>query len=178
MPYGCVEGGTLSAASKKALEKALSEWQGTRRISKPSTFLILASHDLEVDHELALKHEMLANLLGEEDFASNVVVIKARNEEELANRLARTKSLLPIQTLIVFAESRHALSLGPIFRRKFGKAVKIKKFKADFEFNHPWISTSSSAVWSLRNLTMRSWFEIRRRTGRGLRKKLRFLFWS
>jgi hypothetical protein len=121
---------------------------------------------------------MVARLLGAEEPGQNVIVMKARNEEDLASKIAHTKLLIPIQTLILIAESRHALSLGPIFRRKFGKALQIKKFKADFEFNHPWISTSSALVWSLRNVVVRSWFEIRKRTGRGLRKKLRFLFWS
>jgi hypothetical protein len=178
MPYGCVDTANLSAASKKALEKALAEWQGTRKISKPSTFLVIASHELDSDQELALKQEMVARLLGDDESANNLIVIKARNEEDLAGRIAHTKSLLPIQTLLVVAESRHALSLAPIFKRKFGKALKMKRFRADFEFNHPWISTSSSLVWSLRNFGVRSWFEVRKRTGRGLRKKLRFLFWS
>jgi aromatic ring-opening dioxygenase LigB subunit len=178
MPYGCLDAANLSVASKRAIEKALAEWQGTRQISKPSTFLVIASHEIESDAELALKQELVARLLGDEESAQNVIVIKARNEEDLASKIAHTKSLIPIQTLILIAESRHALSLGPIFRRKFGKAIKIKKFKADFEFNHPWISTSSALVWSLRNVVVRSWFEVRKRTGRGLRKKLRFLFWS
>jgi hypothetical protein len=178
MPYGCVDAANLSAASKKAFEKGLAEWQGTRQISRPSTFLIIASHDLDSDRELALKQEMVSRLLGDDESGNNLIVIKARNEEDLASRIVHTKSLIPIQTLLVVAESRHALSLAPILKRKFGKATKIKKIKADFEFNHPWISTSSSLVWSLRNFGVRSWFEVRKRTGRGLRKKLRFLFWS
>jgi hypothetical protein len=178
MPYGSLDSTRLSAASQKALDKAVTEWRGTRQISKPTTFLIITSYEVGSDQELALRQELVNRLLGDEEFASNVLLIRARNEEDLASKIARTKSLIPIQTLTLWAESRHAVSVGPIFRRKFGKALKIKKFKADFEFNHPWVSTSSPAVWSLRNLMLRSWFEVRKRSGRSLRKRLRFLFWS
>jgi hypothetical protein len=178
MPYGSLDATSLSSASQKALNKAVTEWQGTRQISKPTTFLIITSYEVESDQELALRQESVNRLLGDDEFAANVLVIRARNEEDLAGKIARTKSLTPIQTLILWAESRHAVSVGPIFRRKFGKALKIKKFKADFEFNHPWVSTSSPALWSLRNLMLRSWFEVRKRSGRSLRKRLRFLFWS
>jgi hypothetical protein len=178
MPYGCVDSANLSAASRKAVEKATREWQETRQISKPTTFLVIASYQNDSDEELALRQQLVSHLFGNDEFRQNVVVINARNEEDLASRITHTKSLTPIQTLILFAESRHALSVGPIFNRKFGKALKIRKFKADFEFNHPWISTSSPIVWSLRNFIVRSWFEVRKRTGRKLRKTLRFLFWS
>jgi len=178
MPYGSLDSDTLSVASQKGLERAVTEWQGTRQISKPSTFLVITSYKYQSDEEQALRKALVASLLGDDEFKDNIIYIEARNEEDLATKVVRTKALIPIQTLLLFAESRHAVSVSPIFKRKFGKALKIKKFKADFEFNHPWISTSSPAVWSLRNVIVRSWFEIRKRSGRGVRKKLRYLFWS
>jgi hypothetical protein len=178
MPYGCLDSTTLSAASRDALLQALQYWQRSMQISKPKTFLILASYEDSSELELTLKEEIVAPSITEEEFSTNVITVRAKNEEELATKIARNKTLMPIQTLILFAESRHALSLRPVFKRKFGKALEIKKFKADFEFNHPWISTASSLVWVLRNLMLRAWFGIRKRTGRQLRKKLKFLFWS
>ena len=178
MPYGCVDSGTLSAASHKALEKALEQWQRSMQISKPKVFLVIATHDDGSGPELDLKRDIVRRSLTEDELSTNVIVLRAKNEEGLAIKIARHKTLMPVQTLILFAESRHALSLRPIFKRKFGKALEIKKFKADFEFNHPWISTSSSLAWFFRNLILRGWFEIRKRSGRQLRKKLKFLFWS
>jgi hypothetical protein len=178
MPYGCLDSATLSAPSRKALVEALQHWQRSMQISKPQTFLILASYEEDSELELKLKKDIVAPCIAEDEFSTNVITVRARNEEELATKVARNKTLMPIQTLILFAESRHALSLRPIFKRKFGKALEIKKFKADFEFNHPWISTSSSLVWFFRNLMLRAWFGIRKRTGRQLRKKLKFFFWS
>jgi len=173
MPYGCLDAKTLSAASLKALQVALEQWQRTMQISRPETFLVLATHEGAPDHELELKKEIASTIP-----AAQMIVIRAKNEEELANRIARDKTLTPVQTLILIAESRHALGLRPIFKRKFGRALEIKKFKADFEFNHPWISTSSSFTWFFRNLLLGVWIGIRKRTGRQLRKKIKSLFWS
>ncbi len=178
MPYGCLNSRTLCAASRKALDLSLDQWQRSMQIYKPKTFLVLASHEDGSGTELELKREIVARSLTESELSTNVVLIRAKNEEELAARIARNKTLMPIQTLMLFAESRHSLGLRPIFRRKFGNALEIKKFKADFEFNHPWISTSASLTWFFRNLTLGVWLGIRKRTGRRLRKKLKSLFWS
>lgn len=178
MLYGCLDSGGLSEASRKALERALDQWQKTMQLAKPTTYLVLASFERESGKELELTKEMVSRSLTVEECAGQVVPLRARNEEELALKLAHNKTLMPVQTLILFAESRHALSLRPIFKRKFAKAVEIKKFKADFEFDHPWISTSSSLVWFCRNVVSGAWQRMKRRMGRGLRKKLKSLFWS
>lgn len=178
MPYGCLNSGALSGASRKALERALDQWQKTMQISKPTTYLVLASFEVNSGPELELAKEMVSRSLTVEECASQVIPLRARNEEELANKLVHNKTLMPVQTLILFVESRHALGLRPIFRRKFGKALEIKKFKADFEFDHPWISTSSSLVWFFRNVVLGTWQRMKRRMGRGLRKRLKSLFWS
>ncbi len=178
MPYGCLNARTLCAASRKALDLALEQWQRSMQIYKPKTFLVLATHENGAGTELELKREILARSLSESELSANVLVIRAKNEEDLASRIARHKTLMPIQTLMVFAESRHAVGLRPIFKRKFGTALKLKKFKADFEFNHPWISTSSSLTWFFRNFTLGLWLRLRKRMGRRVRKKLRELFWS
>ena len=81
-----------------------------------------------------------------------------------------------METITVFVESRNAVSAKAIFRRKFGKTLQIRKFKADFEFNHQWITTSTSFAWSARNWLLRLWFELKKRMGRGLRKKIRYWF--
>lgn len=178
MPYGCLDTKNLSAASHKALEKALERWQRSMQISRPKTFLVLASHEESSGLELELKEELILRSLTQDEFRTNVIIITAKNEEDLAMKITRNKILSPVQTLILFAESRHALSIRPIFKRRFGRALEIKTFKADFEFNHPWISTASSFVWFFRNLILRMWVGIRKRTGRRLRKRLKSLFWS
>jgi hypothetical protein len=78
----------------------------------------------------------------------------------------------------VFVESRNAVSVKAIFKRKFGKALQIRKIKVDFEFNHQWITTSTSFAWFSRNWLLRIWFGVKKRMGRGLRKKIRYWFKS
>jgi len=148
------------------------------QVSRPNTVLVLATYEENSAAELELRKELASRVLGGEELATRVVQVAAKNEEELAAKIAHDKTCRPIQTLILFAESRHALSLRPIFKRKFGRAVEIKKFKADFEFNHPWISTSTSFAWFFRNFNLGIWIGIRNRMSRRLRKLLRFLFWS
>jgi hypothetical protein len=92
--------------------------------------------------------------------------------------MSRVRSLLPVETITVFVESRNAVSVKAIFRRKFGKTLSIKKFEASFEFNHQWITTSTSFAWFWRNWLVRIWFELKKRMGRGLRKKIRYWFRS
>lgn len=177
MPYGCLDSDTLCEASLKALERAVEWWRKSMQISRHQTYLILASYDQGSEAELELRREYLQRELPpDEPMRDNVIVISGKNDEDLAQKIVRNRVLLPIDTITVFAESRHAISLRPIFRRKFGKVLELKTFKAEFEMNHPWISTSSSSAWVLWNLVVRFWFELKRRMGRGLRKKLRFLF--
>jgi hypothetical protein len=178
MPYGCLDSKTLSAASVKSIERALEEWQRSMQVSRPKTLLVLAAYEENLATELALRRDLARRVLSEEELTAHVVEITAKNEEELATKIARNKTCCPIQTLILFAESRNLLSLRPIFKRKFGKALEIKKFKADFEFNHPWISTSTSLAWFFRNFNLGIWINLRNRMNRRLRKTLRYLFWS
>ena len=109
---------------------------------------------------------------------NNLIEISAKNEVGLAQKISRIRDLLPIETITVFVESRNAVSVRSIFKRKFGKTLQIRTFKADFEFNHQWISTSTSFAWFSRNWLLRIWFDLKKRLGRGIRKKLRFLFRS
>lgn len=178
MPYGCLDSVKLSTASLRGLELALERWQKSMQMARHKTFFVLASYEDDSGLELRLRKEILLKALSGTLSADNLLEITARDEEDLAQRLTRTRALLPIGTLTIVAESRHALSIRAIFKRRFGKALEIKKFKADFEFNHPWISASSSTAWIVWNLIRRAWFEFRKRTGRGLRKRLRHLFWS
>lgn len=176
MPYGCLDSHRLSQASLKALENALEWWKKSMQISKPGTFLVIAGYKETPELELQLRQEIIARWLSQEETSRHVISISAQNEEDLVQRVVRIRDLLPIESITVFAESRHALSIRPVFKRKFGKALKIKTFRADFETNHPWISTSSSITWFFWNVILGLWFGLKKRMGRGLRKKMRYLF--
>lgn len=177
MPYGCLDSQRLSRASLIAVGKAVEWCRKSMQISRHQMFLVLASFDNGSADELQLRKDFVSRALADGDsLVNNIIEISGRNEEDLAHRITRVKELLPIDTITVFAESRHAISLRPIFKRKFGKTLQVKTFKAEFEVNHPWISTSSSPAWVLWNLFVRVWFEMRKRMGRSMRKKLRLWF--
>lgn len=175
MPYGCRNSQTLSQASRAGLEKALDWWQKSMHTSKHKTYFILAGYDEDGGLELKLRKELITQTLQDTEFLNHLVEINANNEEGLAQRISRIRDLLPIETITVFAESRHALSVKPIFKKTFGKTLEIKKYRAEFEFDHRWISTSSSFAWFSRNVIVRIWFQLKRRMGRSLRKRMRFL---
>ena len=176
MPYGCLDSQKLSRASRTGLDKALDWWQKSMRTSKHKTFFVLAGYDEDAGREIQLRKEIVTQTLQEEELLSHLVEISATNEVSLAQKLSRVKDLLPVETLTVFVESRNAVSVKAIFKRKFGKTLRIRKFKADFEFDHRWISTSTSFAWFFRNWLLCLWFEAKKRMGRGLRKKIRYLF--
>lgn len=144
--------------------------------SKHKTYFILAGYDDDDGQEIRLRRQMLLEGLQDQELMSQIVEVSARNEEALAQKITRIRTLVPIDTITVFAESRNAVSVKAIFKRKFGKTLQIRRFKADFEFDHRWISTSSSVAWLVRNFFLRVWFETKRRMGRRLRKRIRFLF--
>jgi hypothetical protein len=178
MPYGCAGSRNLSKASRTGFEKAIDWWQKSMQTSKHKTYFVLAGYTDDGGQELAARKEIINKASVDPELMSNLVEISARNEEALAQKISRTRELLPIETITVFVESRNAVSVKAIFRRKFGKTLHIRKFKAGFEFNHQWITTSTSFAWFCRNWLLRVWFEIKKRMGRGLRKKVRFLFRS
>jgi len=176
MPYGCLDSQKLSRASRTGLDKALDWWQKSMRTSKHKTFFVLAGYGEDAGQEIQLRKEIVTQTLQEEELLSHLLEISATNEVNLAQKLSRVKDLLPVETLTVFVESRNAVSVKAIFKRKFGKTLQIRKFKADFEFDHRWISTSTSFAWFFRNWLLCLWFEAKKRMGRGLRKKIRYLF--
>jgi hypothetical protein len=180
MPYGCLNPQTLSRASRLGLEKAADWWQKSMQTSKHKTYLVLAGYDSDAGQEIELRKQILQQRLhGEEpELLNNMIEISASNEVGLAQKISRVRDLLPIETITVFVESRNAVSVKSIFKRKFGKTLQIRKFKAEFEFDHQWISTSTSLAWFSRNWLLRIWFELKKRLGRGLRKKIRFWFRS
>ncbi|HXG51744.1 MAG TPA: hypothetical protein VNN77_10100 [candidate division Zixibacteria bacterium] len=177
MPYGCLNGQKLSRASLLGLEKALDWWQKSMHTSKHKTYFVVAAYEDDAQ-EVDLRRELVTQRLADPELLANTVTVVARNEEALAQKISRMRDLLPIETITVFVESRNALSVKAIFKRKFGKTLQIRKYRSDFEFNHRWISTSTPFAWLSRNLLLRFWFEAKKRMGRGLRKKLRFLFRS
>ena len=176
MPYGCLDSQKLSRASRTGLDKALDWWQKSMRTSKHKTLFVLAGYGEDAGQEIQLRKEIVTQTLQEEELLSHLLEISATNEVNLAQKLSRVKDLLPVETLTVFVESRNAVSVKAIFKRKFGKTLQIRKFKADFEFDHRWISTSTSFAWFFRNWLLCLWFEAKKRMGRGLRKKIRYLF--
>ena len=176
MPYGCLNSKQLSQASRVSLDKALDWWQKSMQTSKHKTYIVLAGYDEDTGQEIRLRREIIAETLQDAELLNNLIDVSARNEAGLAQKIARVRELLPIESITVFVESHNAVSVKAIFKRKFGKTLQIKKFKAHFEFNHRWISTSTSFAWFCRNVLLRVWFEAKRRMGRTLRKRLRLLF--
>ena len=146
------------------------------RTSKYKTFFVLSGYAEDSGPEIELRRELIAETLQDPELLDHLIELRASNEAGLAQKLARVREILPIETLTIFAESRNAVSVKAIFKRKFGKTIQIRKFKASFEFNHRWISTSTSFAWFSRNWLLRLWFEAKRKMGRGLRKKIRYMF--
>ena len=178
MPYGILDPQRLSHASRTSMERALDWWQKSMQTTKHKTYLVLAGYDLDRGQEIKLRREIVQGAVQDPDLAANIVEISARNEVGLAQKLARVRAIVPVETMTVFVEARNAVSVKAIFKRKFGKTLQIRKFQTDFEFNHQWITTSSSFAWFSRNWFLRIWFELKRRMGRGMRKRIRYWFKS
>jgi hypothetical protein len=178
MPYGSLDAEKLSRASQLALEKAVDWWQKSMVTSKHKTYLVVAGYDGDAGQELKLRSEIIDRTVTDPELLSHIVPVSARNEVALAQKIARLREILPIETITVFSESRNAVSVKAIFKRKFRKTLQIKKFRAAFEFNHQWISTSTSIAWLSRNWLLRIWFGLKKRMGRSLRRQIRYLFRS
>jgi hypothetical protein len=178
MPYGILDQQHLSHASRTSLERALDWWQKSMQTSKHKTYFVLSGYDLDQGREIKLRREIVESSVREPELLGNIIEISAKNEVGLAQKIARVRAILPVETITVFVETRNAVSVKAIFRRKFGKTLQIRRFKADFEFNHQWITTSSSFAWFSRNWFLRIWFEVKRRMGRGMRKRIRYWFKS
>ena len=146
--------------------------------TKHKTYFVLTGYDLDYGHEIKLRRDIVESSLQEPELLANIIEVSARNEVGLAQKLARVRAIVPVETITVFVETRNAVSVKAIFKRKFGKTLQIRKFNADFEFNHQWITTSSSFAWFSRNWFLRIWFELKRRMGRGMRKRIRYWFRS
>ena len=180
MPYGSLGPDKLSQASRIGLDKAADWWQKSMQTSKHKTYFVVAGYDDDAGQEIQLRKETLQKMLNgqEQELLNNIIEVSANNEVGLAQKITRVRDLLPIETITVFVESRNSVSVKSIFKRKFGKTLQLRKFKADFEFDHRWISTSTSFAWFSRNWLLRIWFELKKRLGRGMRKKIRYLFRS
>jgi hypothetical protein len=178
MPYGILDSERLSQASRICLERSLDWWQKSMQTSKHKTYLVLAGYSVDAGQEIKLRREFVEKQLPEAALLSNLIEVSANNEITLAQKISRIRALLPVETITIFVEDRNAVSVKAIFKRKFGKTLQIKKIKVKFEFNHQWITTSTSFAWSARNWLLRIWFEVKKRMGRGLRKKIRYWFRS
>ncbi len=178
MPYGVLDSQRLSQASRACLDRSLDWWRKSMQTSKHKTYLVLAGYNVDKGQEIKLRREIAEQTIKEPELLNNLVEVSASNEISLAQRISRIRALLPVETITVFVEERNAVSVKAIFQRKFGKTLQIKKIKAKFEFDHQWITTSTSFAWSARNWFLRIWFELKKRLGRGLRKKIRYWFKS
>lgn len=178
MPYGILDQQRLSHASRVSLERALDWWQKSMQTTKHKTFFVLAGYDLDRGQEIKLRRAIAEASIQDPELLSNMIEISARNEVGLAQKIARVRAILPVETITVFVESRNAVSVKAIFKRKFGKTLQIRRFRSNFEFNHQWITTSTSFAWFSRNWCLRIWFELKRRMGRGMRKRIRYWFKS
>jgi hypothetical protein len=178
MPYGTLGSEKLSQASRTCVARALDWWQKSMQTSKHKTYLVLAGYDGDGGQEIKLRRELVQSTLQEPELASNIVEVSAANEAALAQKISRVRDLLPVESITVFTESRNAVSVKAIFKRKFRKSLQIRKFQADFESDHQWISTSTGFAWFSRNWLLRIWFETKKRLGRGIRKKIRYWFRS
>ncbi len=176
MPYGVLDSQRLSHASRVCLDRSVDWWRKSMQTSKHKTYLVLAGYNVDKGQEIKLRREFIEQTTQEAELLNNLVEISASNEIALAQRISRIRSLLPVETITVFVEERNAVSVKAIFKRKFGKTLQIRKIKAKFEFNHQWITTSTSFAWSARNWFLRIWFEMKKRLGRGMRKKIRYWF--
>jgi hypothetical protein len=176
MPYGVLDPTKLSQASRSCVERSLEWWQKSMQTTKHKTYLVLAGYDSDQGQEIKLRRELVHRTVQDPELIGNIVEVSASNEVGLTQKISRIRTLLPVETITVFVESRNAISVKAIFKRKFGKTLQIRKFKANFEFNHQWITTSTSIAWSARNWFLRLWFELKKRMGRGLRKKIRYWF--
>ena len=176
MPYGVLDSQRLSQASRVCLDRALDWWRKSMQTSKHKTFVVLAGYNVDAGQEIKLRRQIIEETIHDPELLSNLVEVSASNEISLAQRITRIRTLLPVENIIVFVEDRNAVSVKAIFKRKFGKTLQIKKIKARFEFNHQWITTSTSFAWSSRNWFLRIWFEAKKRMGRGMRKKIRYWF--
>ena len=178
MPYGVLDSQRLSQASRISLERAVDWWQKSMQTTRHKTYFVLAGYDIDQGQEIKLRRAIVEGAVQEPELLANLIEVSARNEVVLAQKIARIRTLLPVEMMTLFVETRNAVSVKAIFKRKFGKALQIRKFKARFEFNHQWITTSTSFAWFSRNWFLRIWFEAKRRMGRGLRKKIRYWFRS
>lgn len=178
MPYGILDPQRLSQASRTSLERALDWWQKSMQTTRHKTYFVLAGYDLDHGQEIRLRREIVEAAVQDPELLANIVEVSAKNEDGLAQKIARVRALVPVETITLFVETRNAVSVKAIFRRKFGKTLQIRKFKTNFEFNHQWITTSSSFAWFSRNWFLRIWFELKRRMGRGMRKRIRYWFRS
>jgi hypothetical protein len=176
MPYGVLDPTKLSQASRSCVERSLEWWQKSMQTTKHKTYLVLAGYNSDAGQEIKLRRELVHRTVQDPELIGNIVEVSASNEVGLTQKISRIRTLLPVETITVFVESRNAISVKAIFKRKFGKTLQIRKFKANFEFNHQWITTSTSIAWSARNWFLRLWFELKKRMGRGLRKKIRYWF--
>ena len=178
MPYGILDPQRLSHASRTSLERALDWWQKSMQTTKHKTYFVLAGYDLDWGQEIKLRREIVEAAIQEPELLGKIVEVSATNEVGLAQKIARVRAIVPVETITVFVETRNAVSVKAIFKRKFGRTLQIRKFKTAFEFNHQWITTSTSFAWFSRNWFLRIWFELKRRMGRGMRKRIRYWFRS
>ena len=136
MPYGSLGAEKLSQASRIGLEKAADWWQKSMQTSstRPTSCwrdtMTMPGRKFICASKRAQNAQRPRAGVAQQHFE-----VSANNEVGLAQKITHVRDL-PIETITVFVESRNAVSVKSIFKRKFGKTLQIRKFKADFEFDH------------------------------------------
>src|SRR4026209_1566692 len=126
MPYGILDQQRLSQASRTSLDRALDWWQKSMQTSKHKTYFVLAGYTLHQGHEIKLRREIVESSLQDPELLANLIEVSANNEVGLAQKIARVRAILPVETITVFVETRNTVSVKAIFKRKFGKTLQIR----------------------------------------------------
>ena len=74
--------------------------------SKHKTYFVIAGYDLDQGQEIKLRRALVEQTLQEPELLANIVEITAKNEVALAQKIARVRTLLPVETITVFVETR------------------------------------------------------------------------
>ena len=136
MPYGC-QNGRLSRLSEETMARALSFWEKSFQGARSELILALGAFRPDYEEEMVLKlNQEVGFLADNKKYALKILTLQpAEDEEDFATILLQALSdLRPLMTVIVICESLHAISLKPIFRKKFGRGlVEFRTLKAEFE---------------------------------------------
>src|SRR5260370_17530301 len=133
MPYGVLDGQRLSQASGICMDRALDWWQKSMQTSKHKTYFVIAGYDIDQGQEIKLRRAIVEQTLQEPELIANIVEISGKNEVALAQKIARVRALLPVETITGFVETRNTVSVKAIFKIKFANTLQLRNSKPNSE---------------------------------------------